>query len=148
MIFEDNRGVIVLSIAVITTLAVTGIFMYMGRPSAMIIARGGEKKIELVHKGGNDLYWQELKISVTNGRNSKTVFEDPADGKKPLGADNKSLAEIYNVFSEGMTVNIYRTTRGDTLIEENEYHIVIEHNPSNLTIMDMNARVKRVFRGA
>ncbi|KXB06992.1 hypothetical protein AKJ51_02315 [candidate division MSBL1 archaeon SCGC-AAA382A20] len=148
MIFEDNKGIMVLSIAVVTTLAITGIFMYAKRPTAMIIARGGEKKIELVHKGGNDLYWRELRISVTSGRNSKPVFENPTDGKYPLGSENKSLAEIYNVFSKGMTVNIYRTTQGKILVEENEYHLKIEHKPSNLILMDMNARVKRVFRGA
>ncbi len=140
---EDNRGTIFLAGIVAGIIAITGIFMYFGRPRATIIARGGEEKIQLTHESGNPVSWDGLLLSVTNGRDSEPMFRDPTSF--PFGSDNQVLSKIYPRIEKNVEIPIYSPSTGGNLIVDNIYHVIIKHKPSGIVICDMNARVREQY---
>ncbi len=140
---EENRGIAFLVIAVFVTAVVTAAFMYFGRPNAVIIARGGEERLELVHRSGEPVTWDGLSLSVTEGRNSEVIFRDPAT--HPFGENNQLLPNRYPVIREGVEIYINRTSTGEMLVTENVYHVVLRHDPSGIRLVNMNARVRESY---
>lgn len=133
-----------MGIAIGTIIAITSVFMYAVRPNAVIVARGAERKIDLIHEGGESVSWGELRISVTRGKNSEPVFRDPSTPEHALGSENRNLASIYEKFRKDLTVSIFRTSLGKELIpRENEYHVVIKHYSTDITMTNMNTLVQR-----
>ena len=140
---EENKGIAFLSIAVLVTVGISGTFMYTSRPTAVLIASGGEERIELLHKGGSEIGWDGLKLSVTPGQDSQPVFRDPY--KHPFGEDNKLLVNAYPTIREEVEIYITGSSFGKNLVVDNTYHIVMKHSPSGVVLVDMNARVREKY---
>jgi len=140
MIFEDNRGNIFLIVSILIITIITGIFMYSVRPRAVIIAGGGEEEIILEHIEGVDVEWEEISISVTEGRQSDTHFRDPTEAR--MVSDNRTFPEVSPIFTEGLEVPIVRDSYEEYLVDDNEYHVVVKHNPTGIKLTEMNPRVR------
>lgn len=143
MLFEDNRGNIFLIVSAVIVIAITGIFMYSVRPRAVVIAKGGEEEIILQHLKGVDLVWDELDISIAKEGDNGPNFRDPTEAS--LVDENRTFEEAVSPFIEGGEVSVVRDSQGQSLQTENEYIVILKHNPSGITITEMSVSVKEDF---
>ena len=143
MLFEDNRGNIFLVISVVVVTIISGIFMYSVRPRAVVIAKGGEEEIILQHLKGVDLFWDELKISVTT-EGTGTDFRDPTEAS--LVDENRTFDEAMPTFMEGGELAIVKDSHGESLQIENDYLVILKHSASGINVTEMSLSVKEDFR--
>ncbi len=139
MFLEGNKALILLIGLISVILLVGSIFVFVTRPEATIQFESDGEEIIMSHKGGDDLLWEELMISVTEGRDSNPVFINPTSGNGyALGEDNQPLnaQDSDDKIQRGEAMKIYRTSnKGSELVTSKYYHIVVKYKSTTDTVI-------------
>lgn len=138
MFLEGNKALILLMGLVLGIILIGGIFIFNTRPRADIQLTSEGKAIKMAHNGGDDLVWKELRISVTEGRDSATSFINPTTSNNKLGKDNQALSDQdpNDEFTRAEEVKIYRTSDNGVELEPRKYyHLVLKYKSTTNTII-------------
>lgn len=138
---------ILLIVVTVVVAGILGVFVYSqsqkveSKPSAALIARdqpNTSNTIVMKHNGGDALDWADLRISCTKGADSATNYQDPTSGTQTILA---TPADSADEFVAGESVIIDAESNGDSLVEDEVYHVVLRHEPTNVVLLDANVLV-------
>lgn len=138
---------ILLIVVTVVVAGILGVFVFTqsqkveSKPSAAIMAKdqpNSNDKIVMKHNGGDALDWADLRISCTLGADSATVYEDPTGGGQNILA---AAADSSDEYVAGETVVIDSVSGGDSLTEDEVYHVVLRHEPTGVVLLDANVLV-------
>lgn len=139
-------GVILMVVVTVILAAVLSGFIFQqgerlrGKPTASIVAidqPGTSQYLVMKHRGGDSLDWADLRLSVTEGADSPTSFEEPYSGDNILS----TAQDETDTFVAGESVLIHGVSGGGSLVEDTVYHVVLRHEPSGAALLDVNVLV-------
>ncbi len=141
-----NRSLVALVTAFLVTFVVMSVFVYAVRPRVDLRLKVEDTTLVLSHRGGSDLRWSELEISVTEGKSSPPVFVDPTSPDHPLSPSGSLAADDGdNFFVRGESVRITYTSDGSEISSGKWYRVVVKHRPTSFLLLDRSAEIEEEY---
>jgi len=152
----DRKGVspvigtiLLIAVTVILVGVVAAFALGLGAPKKRPVASlkiedevGPTGKLLLKHEGGDEIYWKDIEIAVVKGKDNAITeadYVDPPDVIDELDTETGDLSVGESVHIIGTTkdgsVKVFSTT------EDNWFHIIIKHIPSDSIVYETNARL-------